>query len=159
MNTDVKKGFLKSFTCMCSQSAYKLSASTGVDMKGHKQQIKCALQQLFLTMLGCSENQCMLCCAQEGGDSVVELLQLITRTGQGLSPQTATVHADAIWAFSLKVFAFRQETPAGITAVRPVEDAAIALILALTLKLTEPTFKPLFLRLVDWAAQLPPSGK
>ena len=110
-------------------------------------------------MSGYPGNQCLLCFAQEGGASVVELLQLITRTVNGLSPQTATVHADAIYAFSLKVFAFRQETSAGITAVRPIEDAAIALVLALTLKLTEPTFKPLFLRLVDWAAQLPPSGK
>ena len=91
--------------------------------------------------------------------SVVELLQLTTRSVEGLDPENAAVHANTIWLFSLKVLAFRQEPPAGITAVRAVEDAAIALLLALTLKLTETTFKPLFLRLVDWAAQPPSSGK
>ena len=96
---------------------------------------------------------------QEGGVSVVELLQLTTRTVKGLDPDIAVVHADAVWSFSLKVLSFRQETPTGITGVRPIEDAAIALVLALTLKLTETTFKPLFLRLVDWAAQPPSSGE
>ena len=88
----------------------------------------------------------------------MELLQLVTRTVRELPPEDAAVNADGIWSFSLKVLSFRQEPPAGITAVRPIEDAAIALVLALTLKLTEPIFKPLFLRLVDWAAQPPSSG-
>lgn len=96
---------------------------------------------------------------QEGGASVVELLRMTTSTIESLTPQVATVHCSAVWAFALKVLAFRQETPKGVLAVRPVEDAAIRLVLALTLKLTEATFKPLFLRLIDWAAQPPAQGK
>ncbi len=90
---------------------------------------------------------------------MVELLQLTARTVEGLSSQNAAVHADIVWSFCLQVLTFRQEPPAGISNVRPIEDAAIALLLAVTLKLTEITFKPLFLRLVDWAAQPPSSGK
>ena len=100
----------------------------------------------------------LLCLLQEGSVSVVELLKLARSTVVGLTPQAATVHCDAVWSFCLKVLAFRQELPAGIRVVRSIEDAAIHLVLALTLKLTETTFKPLFLRLIDWAAQPPASG-
>lgn len=88
----------------------------------------------------------------------MELARIVSSTVNSLSPQTAAVHANAVWSFALKILTFRQEPPENFTSVRAVEDAAIALVLALTLKLTEPVFKPLFLRLVDWAAQPPASG-
>lgn len=96
--------------------------------------------------------------SQEGSTSTEELLHITADTVGSLQSSTAAMHSDAIWSFALKVLAFRQEPPTSIQVVRPIEDAAIQLILRLTLKLTEPAFKPLFLRLVDWAATLPASG-
>lgn len=83
---------------------------------------------------------------------------MVSSTVASLKPQEATLHCNAIWAFALQALCVREDKPGSIPVVHPVEDAAIQLVLALTLKLTEATFKPLFLRLIDWAAQPPASG-
>ena len=88
-----------------------------------------------------------------------ELLQLTGRLVDMLDSATASAAGDAVWSFALRVLAFRQESPAGLGSVRHVEEAALHLVMSLTLKLTESRFKPMFLRLVDWAATPPASGQ
>ena len=88
-----------------------------------------------------------------------ELLQLTGRLVDILDSAAAAAAGDAVWGFALRVLAFRQEPPAGLGSMRPVEEAALQLVMSLTLKLTESSFKPMFLRLVDWAATPPASGQ
>jgi U3 small nucleolar RNA-associated protein 10 len=77
---------------------------------------------------------------------------------ESLDVATAAANGDIVWTFALRVLTFRQEPPAGLTSFRAVEEAALQLVINLTLKLTESRFKPMFLRLVDWAATPPSSG-
>lgn len=88
-----------------------------------------------------------------------ELLHLTGHLVDTLDTAAAATSGDAVWAFALRVLAFRQDSPPGLGSVKPLEEAALKLVMSLTLKLTEGRFKPMFLRLVDWAATPPSSGQ
>ena len=120
---------------------------------------------------------------QEGNDSSVALLQLGRSVLEGLSPAAAATHADAAFAFfqdSLDLVAARRaRADAGIVAAdscmtdgealsKPraeahaaadAEAAIVAAVVAIVMKLSEAQFRPLFLRMVEWAGVLPPAVK
>ena len=75
-----------------------------------------------------------------------------------MNPPTAASNADALWAFLLRVLDVRRQQPAAIADIPAIEAAALQLLTQLTLKLSEARFKPLFLRLLDWAATPPLTG-
>ena len=78
------------------------------------------------------------------------------RTIEQMDAPTAAQHADTCFTFLTKALDLRQRRPASLTAaLGPVEQGSVAVLLALTLKLSEAKFKPLFLRLLEWASSPP----
>ncbi len=91
-----------------------------------------------------------------GVDATRALLAAVTACVQRMDAATAATHSDAIFTFILQALDVRG--PTGITshaAVRghehEVESAAVQTLVTLTLKLSEVQFRPLFLRLLEWA--------
>ena len=76
-----------------------------------------------------------------------------------MTPPTAAANADAILAFLLQVLDVRRQQPEAIADIPAIEAAAVQLLTQLTLKLSEARFKPMFLRLLDWAATPPLTGR
>lgn len=88
-----------------------------------------------------------------------QLLEMAEQTLEGLKPAAAGGHADSLWGIALRALDLRLSRPAGVPRVERAEVAAVRLLVKLTLKLSEARFKPLFLRLLDWAAVLPTQGR
>lgn len=76
------------------------------------------------------------------------------RTIHQMDPSTAAHHADLCFTFLLRALDLRQKRPASLPApaLHSVDQASLAVLLALTMKLSEAKFKPLFLRLLDWGS-------
>ncbi|CAG9463898.1 unnamed protein product [Pedinophyceae sp. YPF-701] len=92
-------------------------------------------------------------CVAEGADSTAKLLGMFAATSKAMQPKTAAEHHDALFVALLKALDVRRRRPAGIAdraQIEKVEQAAVAAVVALIMKLSEALFKPLFLRLVDW---------
>lgn len=85
----------------------------------------------------------------------MSLLAMAQRTVEQMDPTTAAQHADACFTFLLKALDLRQKRPAHLPALDVIEQGSVAVLLALTMKLSEAKFKPLFLRLLDWATTPP----
>lgn len=79
-------------------------------------------------------------------------------TLEKLKASAAAAHTDLLWGFILRVMELRQKQPPSIPVFQAVEEAAVQLLVKLTLKLSEAQFKPRFLRLLDWAAAIPLTG-
>lgn len=77
------------------------------------------------------------------------------RTIEQMDPPTAAHHADPCFTFLLRALDLRQKRPASLPALQAVEQASVGMLLALTIKLSEAKFKPLFLRLLDWGNSPP----
>ena len=77
------------------------------------------------------------------------------RTMEQMDPATAAQHADACFTFLLKALDLRQKRPTHLPDLDVIEQGSVAVLLALTMKLSEAKFKPLFLRLLDWATNPP----
>jgi U3 small nucleolar RNA-associated protein 10 len=105
-------------------------------------------------------------------------LKLVAALAGGMDHKSAAAHADALFALLLRALDTRQRQleaaaagagagegapAAGLGALRgggaaAVEAAACGALVALVMKLSEARFKPLFLRLVDWAAAASAAG-
>ncbi|KAK9810295.1 hypothetical protein WJX72_008160 [[Myrmecia] bisecta] len=94
---------------------------------------------------------------KEGDASASALLAMVSTSVERMDAPTAAAHSDAIFGFLLRALDMRQQRPAGITSLDATERAAIAALVAATMKLSEARFKPLFLRLLDWSST-PPSS-
>ena len=92
---------------------------------------------------------------QEGEAATVSLLAMAQRAVEQMDPAAAAQHADFCFSFLLKVFDLRQRRPASLPSLHAAEQAGTSVLLALTMKLSEAKFKPLFLRLLDWASTPP----
>ena len=93
--------------------------------------------------------------SQEGEAATVSLLAMAQRTIEQMDPTTAAQHADVCFTFLLKALDLRQRRSVHLPGLETVEQGAVAVLLALTMKLSEAKFKPLFLRLLDWATTPP----
>lgn len=74
-------------------------------------------------------------------------------------------HHEAVCVCLLQALDLRRRRPAALAppehvqdALRQVESAAVVAFVGLTLRLSEVQFKPLFLRLLDWATGAPAGG-
>ena len=85
------------------------------------------------------------------------LLQMVSLAVGRMQTAVAASHAEALWSFLLHALDARQQHPG--PSVHLVEAAATELLVKVTLKLSEARFKPLFLRLLDWAATPPTLGE
>ena len=94
-------------------------------------------------------------CVQEGEAAAMSLLAMVQRTVEQMDAATAAQHADACYSFLLGALDSRQRQPPQLACVEGVEQSSVAVLLALTMKLSEAKFKPLFLRLLDWASTSP----
>ncbi|KAA6423835.1 MAG: U3snoRNP10 and NUC211 domain-containing protein, partial [Trebouxia sp. A1-2] len=92
---------------------------------------------------------------KEGEAATVSLLAMAQRAMEQMDSATAAQHADACFTFLLKALDLRQKRPAHLPALDVIEQGSVAVLLALTMKLSEAKFKPLFLRLLDWASTPP----
>lgn len=85
----------------------------------------------------------------------MSLLAMVQRTIELMDTSTAAQHADACYSFLLQAFDIRQRRPPHLMSVEGIESSSVSVLMALTPKLSEAKFKPLFLRLVDWASTPP----
>ena len=88
------------------------------------------------------------------------LLAVVAACLARADPQAVASQADGLWAFLLRLLDVRQRLSSGqgpvpAAQVAAVEGAAVEALVALALKLSEARFRPLFLRLVDWAGSPP----
>ena len=97
------------------------------------------------------------CVAHKAGEApALALLDLLHTTVQGIKTGEVGAHHEAIFAFLLRPLDVRQERPNNVSVER-IETAAVECLVTLTLKLSELRFKPLFLRLLEWASVAPAS--
>ena len=97
----------------------------------------------------------LLVLLQEGEAATVSLLAMAQRTIEQMDPTTAAQHADLCFTFLLRALDLRQKRPASLPVLQTVEQGSVGVLLALTMKLSEAKFKPLFLRLLDWGGTPP----
>lgn len=89
---------------------------------------------------------------QAGEQPVEKLSSMAGATVDSLDAQTASTNAEALWSFILNLLEVRQREDWAAASLDRVEDAAIDLLMKLVMKLNERQFKPLFMRLLSWAA-------
>ena len=104
-------------------------------------------------MVSAEQASCLF--LQEGEAATVSLLAMVQRTIEQMDPSTAAHHADLCFTFLLRALDLRQKRPASLLALQSVEQGSVGVLLALTMKLSEVRFKPLFLRLLDWGVTPP----
>lgn len=92
----------------------------------------------------------------DGGiTSFSALLQLVADCVNSMDGKTAAAHADAMFTFLLQAMDVRQLRPAGLAGCINEAEAAVAnAMVALVMKLSEARFKPLFMRMLQWATSL-----
>ncbi|KAG2486505.1 hypothetical protein HYH03_014807 [Edaphochlamys debaryana] len=85
------------------------------------------------------------------------LLTMVGAAAASLEPKLAVQYHEHMFAFLLRALDVRQRRPPplaahGDAAIDIVEAAAIAALVSLVMKLSESKFKPMFLRLLEWAS-------
>lgn len=85
------------------------------------------------------------------------LLGMLRHSVEGMQASAAAAHSDLLAGLLLRALDVRQRQPVSLPGdgVDAVESASVALLVALTLKLSEKRFKPLFLRIFEWASTQP----
>ncbi|KAL6765337.1 NUC211 domain-containing protein [Haematococcus lacustris] len=84
------------------------------------------------------------------------LLSMVADVAQAMSPAVAASHYESMFAFLLRALDVRATAPPALLGhEHEAEQAAVTALVSLTLKLNEVKFKPLFLRLLDWATTVP----
>lgn len=94
--------------------------------------------------------------AIDGGlASFSALLQLVADCVSGMDGKAAASHADAMFTFLLQAMEVRQRRPPALADCLGAAETAVAgALVALVMKLSEARFKPLFMRLLQWATSL-----
>ncbi|MEW5318749.1 MAG: hypothetical protein WDW38_009944 [Sanguina aurantia] len=92
----------------------------------------------------------------DGGiTSFSALLQLVADCVTSMDGKAAAAHADAMFTFLLQAMDVRQLRPASLAGCINEAEAAVAdAMVALVMKLSEARFKPLFMRMLQWATSL-----
>lgn len=89
---------------------------------------------------------------QEGDASAIAVLGMLQTATEGMATSVAAEHADTIFELLRQALDCRQQQPAAIQDVERVEHKTVQAFVAATLKLSEARFKPIFLRLLEWAS-------
>lgn len=93
-------------------------------------------------------------CIAGGISSTLALLSLVQSTIEGMETKVAASSCESAFLFLLRVLDIRSFSPPSLSdniSVHLVEVAATRALMALVMKLTESRFKPLFLRMLEWA--------
>jgi len=78
---------------------------------------------------------------------------MVSATASRLDTKEAATYSEQIFRFLLRVLDVRALSPPSLAGCEAdVEASATSALVALTMKLTESRFKPMFLRLLEWAA-------
>ncbi|KAI7866230.1 hypothetical protein BDF14DRAFT_1985180 [Spinellus fusiger] len=90
---------------------------------------------------------------KNGKDSVLALFKLMSEAVQTISRDAMTAHYKQLFKFFLIAFDIRrlQSSVFDNDTINEIESAAISTFLVMVMKLNETLFKPLFLKIVDWA--------
>jgi U3 small nucleolar RNA-associated protein 10 len=93
--------------------------------------------------------------------ALASLFELVGALNSKLDKQGVAAHHKTVFDFLLRAFDLRRRPPVGVPSLavgESVEPALIHAFVALVVKLSENTFKPLFLRTLEWAETeyLPP---
>lgn len=88
---------------------------------------------------------------------LVALLDMVGSAAATMEAKVAVQYHEHMFAFLLRALDVRQRRPAqlaahGEAAIDLVEAAAVRALVSLVMKLSEARFKPLFLRLLEWAS-------
>ncbi|ORX53545.1 hypothetical protein DM01DRAFT_1322487 [Hesseltinella vesiculosa] len=87
-----------------------------------------------------------------GTESILALYSMVRRTIQAMPRDMVTVHYKQIFKFFLLAFDMRRSKHvANEASLEAMEEAIIVTFMDLVMKLNETLFKPLFLKVVDWA--------
>ena len=89
---------------------------------------------------------------QEGDASAVAMLAMLQTATESMPTAVAAEHAASIFDLLMRALDCRQQPPAAMQDVGRVEAQAVQVFVAATMKLSEARFKPLFLRLLEWAS-------
>ncbi|KXZ53244.1 hypothetical protein GPECTOR_7g1138 [Gonium pectorale] len=85
------------------------------------------------------------------------LMEMVAAAATSMEPKVAAQYHELMFAFLLRALDVRQRRPPplaahGDAAIDAVEAAATRALVALVMKLSEARFKPLFLRMLEWAS-------
>ncbi|KAL4421861.1 hypothetical protein ABPG77_001343 [Micractinium sp. CCAP 211/92] len=96
---------------------------------------------------------------EAGADSTCGLLRMLQSAVDAMDASALASHHEAVFAALLRALDLRRRRPAALLSpsdeLDRVEGAAVACFVGLVLRLTEPRFKPLFFRLLEWAHAVP----
>ncbi|EFN50429.1 hypothetical protein CHLNCDRAFT_144042, partial [Chlorella variabilis] len=101
--------------------------------------------------------------AEAGPESACGLLGLLGAAVDAMDGAALSSHYEAVAAALLRALDLRRRRPAALLAASDgldrTEAAAVACYVRLALRLTEARFRPLFLRLLEWADAAPAAGE
>eukprot|EP00250_Pteridium_aquilinum_P014753 c22180_g1_i1 orf=112-6567(+) len=93
---------------------------------------------------------------QRGQASLLACIEMLSLVVTSLDKSSVLAHYKTVFELCLRSFDLRRRHPDSLTCVTEVETSVISLFSALVLKLSESTFKPLFVRVLEWAeSELP----
>lgn len=98
-------------------------------------------------------------CVQAGPDAVTGLLDMLGTASQAMDTQAAAGHTDDVFKLLVTVFDLRGRRTVGARDMDQIESAGVRALVAFVMKLSESKFKPLFLRLLEWASAPAGDGK
>lgn len=90
---------------------------------------------------------------RNGKKVMLAMLSLVSNTIRCMSRDAMTAHYKALFKFFLIAFDLRclHDTEFDEESVNEIEESIISVFLSLVMKLNETLFKPLYLKIVDWA--------
>eukprot|EP01132_Coremiostelium_polycephalum_P004285 gene4285-5360_t len=95
----------------------------------------------------------------ENDQSLICLFDFVGDISANLGPKDVGLHHKAIFKFYLQSFEFRRRHRNRVKNVDKVEDHIISSFMTLVMKLNENLFKPLFIKILDWALNTPFGGE
>lgn len=85
--------------------------------------------------------------------STTALLQMVTAATESMDTKTAATYNEQVFLFLIRLLDVRTLAPPALANhIHEAEAATTKALVALVMKLTETRFKPLFLRMVEWAS-------
>ncbi|KYQ91935.1 U3 snoRNP protein [Tieghemostelium lacteum] len=87
----------------------------------------------------------------ENDQSIISLFDFVGDISSNLAPKDIALHHKAIFKFYLECFEFRKKYSQRVKNLDSVEEHIINSFLNLVMKLNENLFKPLFIKILDWA--------
>lgn len=88
---------------------------------------------------------------QKGEASLLACINMLSLVVASFDKSSVLLHYKTVFELCLHSFDLRRIRPSSLKCVTVVETSVISLFSALVLKLSESRFKPLFVRMLEWA--------